>query len=212
VEPGRQHRGCAAAWGGGWGVLGGWGRTGWAPGRLGGAPARPVSCWAPRCLRPGSCRRPACPADTTLVTATCAAAATTTATTATTTTPHLWPPPPAAAEITLAKAEGMQWWRSVVAGDPEIDVTAVEPESSKLGDLDGETRVGAGGGLLAAWESVPLCWGLASGLAAAAAVPGWSSWQSCAAGSRAPRTERLRPAAHRPTPHPPATRRPRWRR
>ena len=42
--------------------------------------------------------------------------------------------------MTLTKAEGMHWWRSVVAGDPEIDVQAVEPENSKLSDLDPETR------------------------------------------------------------------------
>ncbi len=34
----------------------------------------------------------------------------------------------------------MQWWRAVLQGDPEIDVQSVEPESSKLGDLDPETR------------------------------------------------------------------------
>lgn len=43
-------------------------------------------------------------------------------------------------ELTLTKAEGMHWWSSVVAGGPAIDVQAVEPESSKLGDLDPETR------------------------------------------------------------------------
>lgn len=38
-------------------------------------------------------------------------------------------------ELTLQKREGMQWWRCVVAGEPEIDVQAVEPEASKLTDL-----------------------------------------------------------------------------
>lgn len=43
-------------------------------------------------------------------------------------------------ELTLTKAEGMHWWRRVLRSDPEIDAAAVEPESSRLADLDGETR------------------------------------------------------------------------
>lgn len=43
-------------------------------------------------------------------------------------------------ELTLTKAEGMHWWSRVLATDPAIDVTAVEPENSKLTDLDPETR------------------------------------------------------------------------
>lgn len=42
--------------------------------------------------------------------------------------------------MTLTKSEGMHWWRSVLADEPVIDVQAVEPESSKLTDLDPETR------------------------------------------------------------------------
>ena len=45
-----------------------------------------------------------------------------------------------ALELTLAKVDAMRWWGSVVEGGPAIDTAAVEPESSKLGDLDGETR------------------------------------------------------------------------
>lgn len=43
-------------------------------------------------------------------------------------------------ELTLTKSEGMHWWRRVLRSDPEIDSSAVEPESSRLQDLDGETR------------------------------------------------------------------------
>ena len=43
-------------------------------------------------------------------------------------------------EIHLAKANGMEWWPHVVVSAPRIDVTRIQPETSRLSDLDGETR------------------------------------------------------------------------
>ena len=43
-------------------------------------------------------------------------------------------------EITLQKKDTMNWWQTIVEGEPEIDTQKVEPENSKLGDLDGDTR------------------------------------------------------------------------
>lgn len=42
--------------------------------------------------------------------------------------------------ILLTKHNQMEWWKSVIKGDPEVDTQRVEPESSKLKDLDPETR------------------------------------------------------------------------
>ena len=34
----------------------------------------------------------------------------------------------------------MAWWKSIINGEDEINTQKVEPENSKLDDLDGDTR------------------------------------------------------------------------
>lgn len=41
--------------------------------------------------------------------------------------------------ITLEKTKA-EWWPHVLKGDPEIDIKKIEPEKSRLSDLDEETR------------------------------------------------------------------------
>ncbi|CAK9219975.1 unnamed protein product [Sphagnum troendelagicum] len=45
-----------------------------------------------------------------------------------------------ALSILLAKQNNMAYWKNVIEGDPMIDIEKVEPENSKLSDLDPETR------------------------------------------------------------------------
>lgn len=43
-------------------------------------------------------------------------------------------------QMVLEKFDGMKWWESAIQGDEKIDTSKIEPESSKLSDLDPETR------------------------------------------------------------------------
>ncbi|RLN88851.1 hypothetical protein BBJ28_00011132 [Nothophytophthora sp. Chile5] len=42
--------------------------------------------------------------------------------------------------IYLQKDNQMEWWKTIIQGDPEINTQKVQPENSKLDDLDADTR------------------------------------------------------------------------
>lgn len=52
----------------------------------------------------------------------------------------IWSMDDASIEISLQKTNTMHWWKAVLEGEPEINVQKVQPENSKLTDLDSDTR------------------------------------------------------------------------
>lgn len=73
-------------------------------------------------------------------------------------------------ELTLTKAEGMHWWSRVMEGDMPIDTQQVEPENSKLEELDPETRKTVEKMMVGGWGGSQSGGGVLGGILEAAGI------------------------------------------